>query len=78
MGDLRDNDNITFNDREPRPARAQGLVDGLLAARHDVGVAAKAQEYVDEAEHQDGYGYWDQFNTLEEVIEDFDLYRQYP
>lgn len=32
------------------------------------------QEYMDEAEHQDGYGYWDNFSTPEEAFQDFLLY----
>lgn len=34
------------------------------------------QEYVLEAEHQDGYGYWDQFSTTPEVVDDFNLYME--
>lgn len=32
------------------------------------------EEYVAEAEHQDGRGYWGEFRTLEEVRADFVLY----
>ncbi len=31
-------------------------------------------EYVDEAEHQDGEEYWDQFDTVDEAWKDFVLY----
>lgn len=34
------------------------------------------EEYVGEAEHQDGEGYWDNFRTAAEVCEDFRLYRE--
>ena len=34
----------------------------------------RAQEYISECEHQDGYGFWDNFNHFDEVIEDFDRY----
>lgn len=33
-------------------------------------------EYVQEAEHQDGDGYWEQFQSIEEVVEDFNLYKE--
>ena len=32
------------------------------------------EEYADEAEHQDGDGYWNNFGTDEEVLTDFRLY----
>ena len=28
-------------------------------------------EYITEAEHQDGVGYWDQFETVLDAVEDF-------
>lgn len=31
-------------------------------------------EYVGEAEHQDGDGYWEKFHTLAAAIKDFRLY----
>lgn len=34
--------------------------------------------YINECEHQDGSGYWSNFTTLAEVIEDFELYRNFP
>ncbi len=34
----------------------------------------KVLEYIDEAEHQDGDGYWDQFHSLEQVHEDFERF----
>lgn len=33
------------------------------------------EEYIGEAEHQDGYGYWDQFGHLEELYSDFTTYK---
>jgi hypothetical protein len=36
---------------------------------------AKGQEYIDEAEHGEGEGYWDtSFKTLDEVREDYELW----
>lgn len=32
------------------------------------------EEYIGEAEHQDGEAYWDRFPTLAELLKDFDLY----
>lgn len=34
----------------------------------------KLEEYIREGEHQDGEGYWDNFPTVIESIEDFLLY----
>ena len=31
-------------------------------------------DYSDEAEHQDGYQYWNNFETLREFLEDLNLY----
>ena len=36
--------------------------------------AQAAQTYVDEAEHNDGLMYWDLFEDLDTVLEDFELY----
>lgn len=33
--------------------------------------------YVRECEHQDGYGYWRQFATVEDALRDFLLYRSF-
>ena len=35
---------------------------------------ACVKEYVNEAEHQDGSEYWNQFDTVEEAFNDFVLY----
>jgi hypothetical protein len=37
-------------------------------------LSALVEEYIGEAEHQDGEGYWSQFSSLEELFADFDLY----
>jgi len=37
----------------------------------------RAEEYIQEAEHQDGAGYWDQFADSTEMWEDFRLYLTY-
>ena len=34
------------------------------------------QEYVSEAEHQDGYSYWSNFDSIAEIIDDFNIYVQ--
>ncbi len=34
-------------------------------------------EYIVEAEHQDGVGYWDQFETVLEAVEDFQRFVDY-
>lgn len=39
-------------------------------------VQSLVDEYCREAEHQDGPEYWDQFNTLNEALQDFILYAQ--
>jgi hypothetical protein len=31
-------------------------------------------EYITEAEHQDGVGYWDQFASVMEAVEDFERF----
>jgi hypothetical protein len=35
---------------------------------------ALVEEYIAEAEHQDGPEYWDQFEDLNDLLADFDLY----
>lgn len=35
------------------------------------------QEYIDEAEHQDGFGYWANFETVSQVLKDVQLYSSY-
>lgn len=40
----------------------------------DKDYVAIAEEYIAEAEHQDGTGYWAQFASAELVIEDFRLF----
>lgn len=47
--------------------RAHTLVRALCAP-------ARAEEYIREAEHQDGLGYWNQFTTQEELEADVKLY----
>lgn len=37
---------------------------------------ATMDEYIDEAEHQDGYGYWRKFKQMSECLEDMALYIQ--
>lgn len=37
---------------------------------------AAFEEYVKEAEHQDGFGYWDNFETLGEAMTDLGIYIQ--
>ncbi len=37
-------------------------------------ILAHLQTYIDEAEHQDGFGYWENFDDLDEGIADFVLY----
>lgn len=32
------------------------------------------QDYINEAEHQEGFAYWDYFQTPQEAYEDFALY----
>jgi hypothetical protein len=34
-------------------------------------------EYIIEGEHQDGVGYWDQFETVLEAVEDFQRFVDY-
>jgi hypothetical protein len=60
----------TFN----RPPFAQSCVDFLLGyyGADDLDLV---NEYISEAEHQDGFGYWDNFKSLAEVSADFELYR---
>lgn len=75
MGDLRTNE-TTEIDYNVRSEHANRLITTLIIAR--IGNLDKVDEYVGEAEHQDGYGYWNQFATAAELIEDFDLYCEYP
>lgn len=73
MGDLR---NPNHNEEDNgRPAAAIALIVDLRLARANK--SDKVEEYIAEAEHQDGYGYWDQFKNIDELLEDFDLYCQY-
>jgi hypothetical protein len=37
-------------------------------------LGARVAEYINEAQHQDGYAYWMQFDTVEEVVADARLY----
>lgn len=39
-----------------------------------VGYGPKGEEYAEEVEHQDGYGYWRQFKTLDDVAKDLQRY----
>lgn len=34
------------------------------------------EEYINEAEHQDGDGYWKNFASVDEAVADFQLYYQ--
>jgi hypothetical protein len=35
------------------------------------------RDYVEEAEHQEGIGYWEQFDTADELIIDIELYQHF-
>jgi hypothetical protein len=50
-----------------RPAQAKRILQGNFPA-------AQAEEYISEAEHQDGRGYWKNFATAAELMADFRLY----
>lgn len=52
-------------------ARGEVLKQALIARYRD---HASLPEYISEAEHQDGPGYWDQFATAEDLYYDFDLF----
>jgi len=38
------------------------------------GMAQEVEQYIGEAEHQDGEGYWENFETLADLFTDFDLW----
>lgn len=40
----------------------------------DQGAPDNVEEYINEAEHQDGEEYWDQFDDLEDLTTDYNLY----
>ena len=39
--------------------------------------AWKAVEYIETAENQEGEEYWGQFESLQELLDDFEIYLQY-
>lgn len=47
-----------------------------LQARYGATHGPVVAEYIREAEHQDGRGYWQAFATLEDVDADFRLYME--
>jgi hypothetical protein len=57
-----------------RSEHGEMLVQALRA--NNPGYEDLVNEYVDEAEHQDGFGYWNQFKDANDVQEDFDIYRE--
>lgn len=59
---------------ETRSEFGQACVD-YLRAMYGASDAELVEEYITEAEHQDGYAYWDNFKTTTEADEDFELYR---
>jgi hypothetical protein len=38
--------------------------------------AALVEEYISEAEHQDGTAFWLEFETYADMLTDFDLYKE--
>jgi len=50
--------------------------DRMIAELKDQFPADLLAEYVSEVEHQDGYGYWLQFETAADMKADLDLYCQ--
>lgn len=53
---------IEFNRKEAKAIATKRQIRDLV------------QEYISEAEHGDGYGYWDNFSNLKEIFEDMALY----
>ena len=47
--------------------RVYGFVDDDLVDKY-------LEEYCCEAEHQDGVGFWDQFDNVKDIVEDFKMY----
>lgn len=37
-------------------------------------ISEYVEEYINEAEHQDGYGYWQKFDSIPELVQDFAVY----
>jgi hypothetical protein len=72
----------------PEPPYYPEVHDMMSEAEHDALVVKKRrtwlllvqdlkqrwEEYVTEAEHQDGLRYWDQFETPQDAADDFRLY----
>lgn len=52
----------------------QAFLDRVWGHLDDRLIEQYQEEYVLEAEHQDGVGYWDNFTDATEVIEDFKLF----
>jgi hypothetical protein len=61
---------MTADEREKRETRIVYLQE-IYANQADI-----VEEYIAEAEHQEGYTYWMQFPDLQELATDFDLYRE--
>ena len=55
-------DEIEFNRKEAKAIATKRQIRDLV------------REYISEAEHGDGYGYWGNFNNLKEIFEDMARY----
>lgn len=62
---------IKINAEQRKTKRA--FLRAVLAEGHNKDTV---REYVDSAEHNEGYDYWTQF-TAQELVHDFDTYLQY-
>lgn len=45
-----------------------------LRAARGAEYAEQVEAYINECDHMEGEGYWSEFATIAELIEDFDLY----
>lgn len=62
---------LEFNFNRLRAAVYRALLKRRFPDDTDI-----VREYADEAEHQDGYGYWGMFNSPSEAYEDFLRYKE--
>ena len=66
------------NAEEENPADAEYDKEAELGRQNKEKIINRfrelVDEYIGEAEHQDGYGYWNNFKNVKEFVKDFELY----
>ena len=72
-GEFKGKDGIVYDNKAQYNTAVEMRGHVMAAAGGDT---KAAQSYINEAEHQDGPGYWEQFSSKEEVAADYKLYRE--